>query len=198
MIVSVYVDDLVFYDLDQSKIAELIAELEKQFEVKNLENATWLLEIYIEYNEDGITLSQVAYIDKLLRRYGMKKFNSVLTSMIENIKLSKESIEKQIENLSYYQSIVDSIMYAVIETRFDLVFIITLLSQFNSCFNNQHLAATKHALRRLSESRDFKLFFLKENELKLEGYSDFSYAFCSDTRRSYSGNVFRLGNAIIT
>jgi hypothetical protein len=58
----------------------------------------------------------------------MKKFNSVLTSMIENIKLSKKSIEKQIKNLSYYQSIVDSIMYAVIETRFDLVFIVTLLS----------------------------------------------------------------------
>jgi hypothetical protein len=58
----------------------------------------------------------------------MKKFNSVLTFMIENIKLSKESIEKQIENLSYYQSIVGSIMYAVIETRFDLVFTITLLS----------------------------------------------------------------------
>jgi hypothetical protein len=58
----------------------------------------------------------------------MKKSNSVLTSMIENIKLSKESIEEQIENLSYYQSIVDSIMYAVIETRFDLVFIVTLLS----------------------------------------------------------------------
>jgi hypothetical protein len=56
MIVSVYVDNLVFYDLDQSKIAELIAELEKQFEVKNLENATWLLEIHIEYNEDDITL----------------------------------------------------------------------------------------------------------------------------------------------
>jgi hypothetical protein len=47
--------------------------------------------------------------------------------MIENIKLSKELIEKQIKNLSYYQSIVDSIMYAVIETRFDLAFIVTLL-----------------------------------------------------------------------
>jgi hypothetical protein len=95
--------------------------------VKNLGNATWLLEIHIEYNEDGIILSQAAYIDKLLRRYDMKKSNSVLTSMIKNIKLSKESIEKQIENLSYYQSIVDSIMYAVIETRFDLAFIVTLL-----------------------------------------------------------------------
>jgi hypothetical protein len=156
------------------------------------------LKIYIEYNEDGITLSQTAYIEKLLRRYDMKKFNSVLTSMIENIKLSKESIEEQIENLSYYQSIIDSIMYAVIETRFDLVFTITLLSQFNSYLNNQHLAATKHALRRLSKSRDFKLFFSKENELKLERYSDASYASCSDTRRSYSKNVFRLGNAIIT
>jgi hypothetical protein len=48
--------------------------------------------------------------------------------MIENIKLLKESIEKQIEDLSYYQSIVGNIMYAVIETRFDLAFTVTLLS----------------------------------------------------------------------
>src|SRR5215211_5553914 len=127
----------------------------------------------------------------------MKKFNPVSTSMIESIKLSKESIEKQIENLSYYQSIVESIMYAVIETRFDLTFIITLLSQYNSCFNNQHLATTKHTLRRLSGSRDFKLFFSRERELKLEEYSDAFYASCSDTRRSYSENVFRLEEAII-
>jgi hypothetical protein len=75
-------------------IVDLISELEKQFEVKNLENATWLLEIYIEYNEDDITLFQTAYIEKLLRRYGMKKFNSVLTLMIKNIKLLRELIEK--------------------------------------------------------------------------------------------------------
>jgi hypothetical protein len=49
----------------------------------------------------------------------------------------------------------------------------------------------------LSGSRDFKLFFSKENELKLEEYSDSSYASCPDTRRSYSRNVFRLGNATI-
>jgi hypothetical protein len=128
----------------------------------------------------------------------MKKFNSVSTPMIENIKLLKESIEEQIENLSYYQSIIESIMYAVIGTRFDLVFTITLLSQFNSCLNDQHLAAAKHALRRLSGSKDFKLFFSKESELKLEGYSDAFYASCSDTRKSYSRNAFRLGNATIT
>jgi hypothetical protein len=40
VIISVYVDDLIFYEFDQSMIAELILELEKQFEVKNLENVT--------------------------------------------------------------------------------------------------------------------------------------------------------------
>jgi hypothetical protein len=41
------------------------------------------------------------------------------------------------------------------------------------------------------------LFFSKESELKLEDYSDASYASCSDTRKSYSGNAFRLRNATI-
>src|SRR5215216_4133055 len=182
VIVSVFVDDLVFYGPDQSVIARLIKELEIQFEVKNLGNATWLLGIHIEYYEDGITLSQTAYIEKLLLRYGMDRSNPVSTPMTENIKLSRGLIEEQIENPSYYQSIVGSIMYAVIGTRFDLAFTITLLSQYNSCPNNQHLAAAKHTLRRLSESRDFKLFFSRERELKLEEYSDAFYASCSNTR----------------
>src|SRR5215213_10646334 len=106
----------------------------------------------------------------------MEKFNPVSTPMIENIKLSKGSIEEQIEDLSYYQSIVGSIMYAIIGTRFDLAFTITLLSQYNSCPNNQHLTAAKHTLRRLNGSRDFKLFFPRRRELKLEEYNDASYA----------------------
>ena len=157
-----------------------------------------MLEIHIEYHEDEITLSQNAYVERLLRRYDMNKCNSVSTPLTENIKLSKGSIEEQIENSSYYQSIVGSIMYAVVGTRFDLAFAITLLSQFSSCSNDQHLTAAKHVLRRLSETRDFKLFYPKERKLSLEEYSDASHASCPDTRRSYSGNVFRLERAIIT
>ena len=128
----------------------------------------------------------------------MDKSNPVSTPLPENIKLSKRTIEEQIENPTHYQSIVGSIMYIVIETRFDLVFAITLLSQYSSCSNNQHLAAAKHVLRRLNETRDFKLFYLKSRDITLKGYCDAFYASCLDTRRSFSGNVFRLGKATIT
>jgi hypothetical protein len=49
----------------------------------------------------------------------------------------------------------------------------------------------------LSESKNFKLFFLKESKLKLEDYSDVFYASYSDIRKSYSRNAFRLKNVII-
>ena len=41
----------------------------------------------------------------------MDKSNPVSTPLPENIKLSKGTIEEQIENPRYYQSIVGSIMY---------------------------------------------------------------------------------------
>src|SRR6202008_998282 len=68
--ISVYVDDLAFYGPDQSKIAKIIKQLESEFEVTNLGDATWLLGIHIEYSEQGITLSQCTYIDKVLKRFG--------------------------------------------------------------------------------------------------------------------------------
>ena len=55
--ISIYVNDVIFYEPDQTKIASLIKELEKEFRIINLEDATWLLDIYIEYHADDITLS---------------------------------------------------------------------------------------------------------------------------------------------
>ena len=89
-------------------------------------------------------------------------------------------------------------MYAVIGTRMDLAHTIILLSQFNVCPTSEHLTAVRHCLRHLNGTRNLKLFYPKGRELKLEGYCDASFASCPDTRRSYSGNAFRLADCTIT
>ena len=196
--ISVYVDDLAFYGPDQSKIAKIIKQLESEFEVTNLGDATWLLGIHIEYSEQGITLSQCTYIDKVLKRFGMEKSRPVSTPLQENIRLQIGTKENIIEDISHYQSIIGSLMYAVIGSRPDLAHTITLLSQFNSCPTEEHVRAVKHTLRYLSGTRDWKLHYPTRTLLALEGFSDSSYASCPDTRRSFSGNVFRLGRSTIT
>lgn len=198
LIISVYVDDLAFYGSNKPKIANLINELAKEFQIVSFGNAIWLLGIHIQYSDKRISLFQNAYIEKLLQRYGMDKSNLVSILLTENIKLSKGSIKQQIEDPIHYQSIISSIMYAIIGTRFDLTFAIIFLSQYNSCPNTKHLTVAKHVLRRFNGIKDFKLFYPNIDELTLEKYCDVFYASCPNTRRSYFGNVFRLKNATIT
>ena len=85
----------------------------------------------------------------------------------------------------------------MIRTRMDLVYIITLLSQFNICLTKEHLTVVRYTLRYLNNTRNLKLFYSKEQDLKLKDYYDLFFAFCSDIRRFYSGNTFRLVNCTI-
>ena len=198
LFISIYVDDIALYGPDKSRIAEIISQLKGEFEVTDLGDATWLLGIHIEYNQKGITLSQHNYIDKVLHRFNMENSRSVSTPLQENIKLHAGMGDDCIENITHYQSMIGSLMYAVVGSRPDLAHTITLLSQFNSCPTAEHLRAVKHTLRYLSGTRNMKLHYPSKSPLVLEGFSDASYASCPNTRRSFSGNIFRIGNSTIT
>jgi hypothetical protein len=89
-------------------------------------------------------------------------------------------------------------MYLVTGTRPDLAHTVSLLSQFSSCPTEAHLTAVKHTLRYLNKTKDWTLFYPANEPLVLEGYADADYAACLDTRRSFSGYVFRLGKSVIS
>ncbi|KAF2305385.1 hypothetical protein GH714_004872 [Hevea brasiliensis] len=57
-----------------------------------------------------------------------------------------------------------------------------------------HLAATKRVLRYLKGTADHGIWYLKGEDLKLEGYVDSDSACCMDDMRSTSGHVFSLGS----
>ena len=88
-------------------------------------------------------------------------------------------------------------MYTIIETRMDLTHIIILLLQFNVCSTKEHLTTVRYTLRYLNNIRNLKLFYSKEKDLKLKDYYDLFFTFCSDIRRSYLENAFRLADCII-
>jgi hypothetical protein len=89
-------------------------------------------------------------------------------------------------------------MYTYIGTRPDLAFKITLLSQFSSCPNTSHLATTKLVLQYPKATKDYTMFYPRNNDAILHGFSDTSYGNFLDDRKSYSGYVFRLGDATIS
>ena len=64
----------------------------------------------------------------------------------------------------------------------------------NSCPNDTHL----DVLRYLNGTKDWTVFYPTNEPLTLEGFADADYATCLETRRSFSGYLFRLGGCTIS
>jgi Reverse transcriptase (RNA-dependent DNA polymerase) len=71
-----YVDDILLASNDKNMMHETKKFLFKYFDIKNLGEASYVLDLKIHRNRNKsiLELSQQAYIDKVLNRYGMKNY----------------------------------------------------------------------------------------------------------------------------
>jgi Reverse transcriptase (RNA-dependent DNA polymerase) len=71
-----YVDDILLASNDKNMMHETKKFLFKYFDIKNLGEASYVLDLKIHRNQNKsiLELSQQAYIDKVLNRYGMKNY----------------------------------------------------------------------------------------------------------------------------
>jgi len=198
LFIAVYVDDITLFGESGSLLDSTIALLKSEFKVNDMGPLHWLLGIQIDFNDAGITLSQSSYIDKLLDRFSMQNCNPISTPVDANHRLTKACDEDSRVDANAYQQIIGSLMYLVTATRPDLAYTIAHLSQFNSDPTTAHMAAAKRVIRYLQATKERKLFYPWRSPLQLDGYSDSSYANCLDTRRSFSGYVFKLGDSTIS
>ena len=198
LFIAIYVDDITLFGPSGSLMTSTKASLKREFEVSDMGDLHWLLGIQIEYTSTGIQLSQTAYIDKILLRFGMQDCNPLSLPLDKN-ELLRQSTDEQDDTIkSRYQQIVRSLMYATIGTRPDLAFTVTHLSQFNSKPSATHLGAAKRVLRYLKGTRTLPLIYPFGAPLVLEGFTDSDHAACRDTRKSVSGYIFQLANCTIS
>ena len=100
-----------------------------------------------------------------------------------------------------YARAVGSLMYAMVCTRPDLAYAVSLVSRFMSDPGKQHWEAVKWILRYLRGTAKVGLLFqgLEEGKPKvLQGYVDADYAGDLDQRRSITGYVFMVVGCIIS
>ncbi|GJV28826.1 retrotransposon protein, putative, ty1-copia subclass [Tanacetum coccineum] len=124
-----YVDDIIIMGNHIPSLQSVKTHLGKCFAIKDLGEATFILEIkiYRDRSKRLIRLSQSAYMDKILKRYRMDNSKRGYIPMQEKLDLNKtqdastpEEV-KRMQNVPY-ASAVGSIMYAVRCTRPDVAF----------------------------------------------------------------------------
>ena len=140
-----YVDDMLIAAKSKKEITTLKAQLSSEFEMKDLGAAKKILgmEIKRDRNSRLLFLSQQNYIKKVLHYFNMHDAKSVSTPIAPHFKLSASQCPVSDEDIEYmsrvpYSSAVGSLMYAMVCSRPDLSYAMSLVSRYMANPINKH------------------------------------------------------------
>lgn len=179
---------------------ELIEEFKKgmsaKFEMSDLGKLTYYLEIEVDQHNEGITLRQERYTQRILEETEMRDCNAVHVPKDPSLKMSKAQDEQSVDEREYRRSI--GCLRCLIHTRPDLSFAVGVISRYIQDPKTSHAAAIKQILRYLQGTLSYGLVFIRAAKMKLIGYSDASHNVDEDDDRSTTGHVFFFLDSPIT
>ena len=194
LVILVYVDDLLIIESKKSQeIAKLKKALDRRFEMTNLNLCSHYLGMTITRDRANRTLhlSQKAYIDKMLLRFGMKNCKKATTSMNVGIKLNNDDeYQTTVKEIKQFQAQIECLIYLFTQTRPDIAFAVQKLDRFNLNPTKTAENAVKQMLRYLQDTKDLDITYEEENDLI--GYTDANWAEDTVTRKSTGAYLFTL------
>ncbi|PRQ45106.1 putative RNA-directed DNA polymerase [Rosa chinensis] len=195
LIVSVYVDDLIYTGDDEQMMLEFKVSMMKVFYMTDLGKMRFFLGIEVLQTEDGIYMGQRKYALEVLKRFGMEESNAVLNPIVPGVKVGKDKAGVKIDE-TYFKQIVGSLMY-ITATRPDLMFVVSLISRYMARPTQLQLQIAKRALRYLKGTVDYGICYKKGGNKKLVGFTDSDYAGDLEDRKSTFGYVFMLSGGAV-
>jgi hypothetical protein len=163
--------------------------------MKDFGEADIILNIKLIKGENGITLSQSHYVEKILNHFGYKDSKSTPTPYDPSLILRKNTRIGR-DQLRYLQ-MIGSLMYLASATRPDISFAVSKLSQFTSNPGDDHRCALERVVRYLVGTVEYGIHYSGFPAV-LEGYSDANWTSDLDELYATSGYVFTLGGAVVS
>lgn len=207
IICAVYVDDMLLVTNDVAARDRLKLALTERFEMTDLGEARWILNMEITRNRPLriLELSQRQYITSILTRFDLSNCRPVTTPMDPNQKLIKLSEAEPGLDVTLYQSMLGSLMYAMIGTRPDLAYSVGVLSKHAATPGREHFQAMVRVYRYLRGTHDLRLTYRGTPSgtrsginPDLIGYVDADWASDPNDRRSITGYLFILAGGAIS
>lgn len=209
--IFLYVDDMLLVGRKGKDLTNLLELLDKRFGIKDLGAPEFLLGIKVCRDEEGIFLSQEAYIEEILDTFDKNCDKICSSPMSEQLEDCGELLSA--EEKAIYHSIIGSLLWLSICTRPDISYAASVLGSNLASPQRSHLEAAIQVLRYLRGTKSEGLFYSKDGALGVNGFSDkykksdkrvrflveeedtFSdadYAGCKKSRRSRSGVYISL------
>nr|ABA94191.1 retrotransposon protein, putative, Ty1-copia subclass [Oryza sativa Japonica Group] len=195
VILCLYVDDILIFGTNLEVINEVKSFLSQNFDMKDLGVADVILNIKLIRGENGITLLQSHYVEKILNRFGYIDSKPSPTPYDPSLLLRKN--KRIARNQLEYSQIIGSLMYLASATRPDISFAVSKLSRFTSNPGDDHWRALERVMRYLKGTVELGLHYTGYPAV-LEGYSDSNWISDVDEIKATSAYVFTLGGGAVS
>ncbi|KAG8479622.1 hypothetical protein CXB51_029429 [Gossypium anomalum] len=179
---------------DQAMLADFKTKMHQMFEMSDLGKMTYFLGMEVTQSQAGFFLSQRTFAIKILEKFSMQNCKATSTPVAVGERLTSQSNSEKVCETTY-RSLVGCLLYLT-ATRPDIMFVVSLLSRFMHCCNEDHFRAAKRVLRYIKGTLNYGMHYSKAKDLRLIGYTDNDWAGSKDDLKSTSGYAFTLGSAM--
>lgn len=114
MVLSIYVDDLLFTGNSENLFAQFKQDMFREFEMTDNGLMPYFLGIQVHQMAARIFISQKRYMGEILDKFGMSNCSVVNTLVIVNHRISKDD-EGNVVDSTKYKSLIGSLRYLMLQ-----------------------------------------------------------------------------------
>ena len=195
IIIGIWVDDLLVLSNDNHLTKLLKAEIENEFQIRDLGEPRELLGLIIERNDSSLKVNQCHYIAKLLEKFGMTDSKPTSTPMDLAVDLVPQPTEPKVTHP--YRELIGSLIWLSTCTRPDIAFATHRLASYCEHPTELHWKAAKRVLRYLKGTQSMGITYSSQGSEAITGFADADYAGDKGDRKSTSGCVFIMAGGAI-
>ena len=108
--------------------------------------------------------------------------------MSSNVKLTVDLLSKNVDS-SLYRSMIGSLLY-LIASKPNISYCVGVCARYQANPKESHMIALKRIIKYVKTTADFEVWYNKDTNDVLVGYSDAYWAGNADDRKSTSGGCF--------
>nr|XP_023923489.1 uncharacterized protein LOC112034899 [Quercus suber] len=148
--------------------------MKREFEMSMVGELNCFLGLQVKQRKDGIFISQEKYAKNLVKRFGLdsKKYTSTSMNFLEKLSLDAAGVDV---DPTPYQSMIDSLIY-LNTSRLDIAFSVGVCAHFQAVPKESYLTAVKRIIRYINGISDYGIWYSKDSNECLNGYSDVDWA----------------------
>ena len=131
-----------------------------------------------------------------MKKFGLESASSVRTLMSPNVKLTINLLGKSVDS-SLYRSMIGSLLYLT-ASRPDISYSLRVCAKYQANPKESHMIALKRIIKYVKTTVNFGMWYSKDTNTILAGYSDADWAGNANDRKSTSGGCFYVSNNLVS